>query len=107
MYLHEVSIKWKNLEKDLCTWLKLLSSSELVYCNPYQAIIGFPPNGFRSDGMITDNRVLVALEVEAGQTHPDTNVGKYWLLYNVYRKYEKILPDYSGCFSHPHLSARC
>ncbi|MFC2065834.1 hypothetical protein ACFLUO_02065 [Chloroflexota bacterium] len=94
--------EWKKLEKDLCTWLKLLSTNELVYRNPNQAIIGFPPDGFRSDGMITDGRVLVAIEVEAGQMHPDTNVGKYWLLYNKYRKYEKIIlfhiytPDYNS-----------
>jgi len=40
--------------------------------------------------MITDGRVLLAIEVEAGQPHPDTNVGKYWLLYER-RRYQRIV----------------
>lgn len=33
---------------------------------------------------------LLALEVEAGQNHPDTNVGKYWYLGD-FRKFDKIV----------------
>lgn len=41
--------------------------------------------------MLTDGRVLVAVEIEASQTHPDTNVGKYWLLHAEHQRYEKIV----------------
>jgi len=33
---------------------------------------------------------LVALEVEVRQAHPDTNVGKYWLL-STHRSYERVV----------------
>lgn len=82
---------WKQLEKDLSGWLKQFESDKLHFRNPYQAIVGFPNQGFRSDGMLTDGKTLLAIEVEAGQMHPDTNVGKYWLLCERYRKYEKIV----------------
>ncbi|MCA9919954.1 MAG: hypothetical protein KC445_18485 [Anaerolineales bacterium] len=82
---------WKQLEKDLSSWLKHFESDKLHFRNPYQAIVGFPNQGFRSDGMLTDGKTLLAIEVEAGQMHPDTNVGKYWLLCERYHKYEKII----------------
>lgn len=95
--------EWKTLEKDLSRWMQSLATSdELMFRNCNQAIAGFPFDGFRSDGMITDGKTLVAIEVEAGQMHPDTNVGKYWLLYDEYKKYKKIIlfhiytPDYSS-----------
>ena len=95
--------EWKTLEKDLGNWMQSLATSdELMFRNCNQAIAGFPFDGFRSDGMITDGKTLVAIEVEAGQMHPDTNVGKYWLLYDEYKKYKKIIlfhiytPDYSS-----------
>ena len=72
--------KWSNLEKDLVNWLSSFAGEKLQFRNSYQAIIGFPPDGLRSDGMLTDGEVLIALEIEAGQTHPDTNIGKYWLI---------------------------
>jgi hypothetical protein len=53
----------------------------MEFRNRNQAIPGFPWDGFRSDGVLTNGRDLLAVEVEAGQMHPDTNVGKYWLLY--------------------------
>ncbi len=81
---------WKQLEKDLTTWLATYASSKLQYRNPYQAIIGFPSDGLRSDGMLTDGNKLLAIEVEAGQMHPDTNVGKYWFLYSQYKAYEQM-----------------
>jgi hypothetical protein len=82
---------WLNLEKDLVNWLSEFSGVKLQFRNSYQAIIGFPSDGFRSDGMLTDGKVLIALEVEAGQMHPDTNVGKYWLLQSENKVYEKIV----------------
>jgi hypothetical protein len=47
---------------------------------PAVAIPGFQSNGFRADGILTDGKSLLALEVECKQSHPDTNVGKFWLL---------------------------
>ena len=82
---------WLNLENDLVKWLSKFSGENLQFRNSYQAIIGFPQDGFRSDGMLTDGKVLLAVEVEAGQMHPDTNVGKYWLLHTEYKAFEKII----------------
>jgi len=81
---------WKQLEKDLSNWLYTFARENIEFRNPYQAIIGFPYDGFRSDGMLTDGNILIAIEVEAGQMHPDTNVGKYWLLSTEYKYYAKI-----------------
>ena len=92
---------WKRLEGDLSTWLKSQVRSGLVFRGSYQAIPGFPTDSFRSDGLLTDGKILIALEVEAGQMHPDTNVGKYWLL-NSTHPYEKIVlfhvytPDFNS-----------
>ncbi len=92
---------WKQLEGDLCTWLRGLARPGLEYRGPNQAIPGFPYDGFRSDGLLTDGRTLLALEVEAGQMHPDTNVGKYWLLHDRH-PYERIVlfhvytPDFNS-----------
>jgi len=44
-----------------------------------------------SDGMLTDGKTLLAVEVENRQTHPDTNVGKYWLLHEGYKAYDKTI----------------
>lgn len=41
--------------------------------------------------MLSDENVLLAVEVEAGQMHPDTNVGKYWLLHDQFKAYKKIV----------------
>ena len=65
--------EWKQLEKDINSWLRTFMSKKIQYRNQNQAVIGFPSNGFRSDGMLTDGNTLVAVEIEAGQTHPDTN----------------------------------
>lgn len=92
---------WKQLERDLSSWLKDRAIPPLEYRGSFQAIPGFPSDGFRSDGLLTDGRVLLALEVEAGQNHPDTNVGKYWLL-SQYHTYERIIlfhvytPDFNS-----------
>jgi len=93
---------WKQLEQDLSLWLKAQSEDKLIFRNAHQAIKGFPPDGFRSDGMLTDGRILVAIEVEVGQMHPDTNVGKYWMLQQIYCQYERIIlfhiytPDFNS-----------
>ena len=86
----KISSDWLKLEEDLTKWLRGYSSKQLIYKGPNQCIVGFPSNGFRSDGMLTDNNALLAIEVEATQTHPDTNVGKYWLLHKE-KKYNKII----------------
>lgn len=84
--------EWTELEKDLTKWIKRISEiNQLKFRNSYQAIIGFPSNGFRSDGMLIINNTLIAIEVEAGQINPDTNTGKYWLLYDKYKKYDEII----------------
>jgi hypothetical protein len=82
---------WEQLEKDISEWLRTFRSATIQFCNANQAIAGFPSYGFRSDGMLTNGRILVAVEVEASQTHPDTNVGKYWLLHAKYKQYQKII----------------
>lgn len=82
---------WYELERVLSNWLMSFSSEKLEFRNPNQAIVGFPSNGFRSDGMLTDGNILFAIEVEAGQMHPDTNVGKYWLLFDERKRYQKII----------------
>jgi len=93
---------WKHLEQEIAQWLKGCAIGQLEFRNPNQAIIGFPLDGFRSDGMLTDRRILVAVEVEAGQMHPDTNVGKYWLLHQVYCQYQRVIlfhiytPDFNS-----------
>ena len=82
---------WYELEKKLVDWLSGFSSEKIMFRNSYQSIVGFPNSGFRSDGMLTDGNILIAIEVEAGQMHPDTNVGKYWYLEDEYKKYSKII----------------
>ena len=81
---------WFQFESVLADWMKQFSKGNIVFTNGYQAIPGFPSDGFRADGLLTDGKVMLALEVEVKQTHPDTNVGKYWLL-SQYKRYEKIV----------------
>jgi len=76
---------WKSLEKELGNWLAGFASDVLCFRKR------FPEGGFSSDGMLTDGRILVAVEIEAGQTHPDTNVAKYWWLQEKHRAYDKII----------------
>ena len=83
--------RWLNLESDIARWLEDNYSSRFQFRNPYQSIVGFPSDGFRSDGMITDGKTLLAVEIEAKQMHPDTNTGKYWLLHKKHKQYEKII----------------
>jgi len=52
----------------------------------------FPIGEFRSDGMLVTDEIIIAVEVEAGQRHPDTNVGKYWYwLVNESEPHRKIV----------------
>ncbi|EKO3430218.1 hypothetical protein LZT09_13830 [Vibrio fluvialis] len=81
---------WFEYESLLAAWMKLFSNDNLQFTNGYTAIPGFPTNGFRADGLLTDGKVVIALEIEVKQTHPDTNVGKYWLL-DKYKSYNKVI----------------
>ena len=83
--------EWTDLEKDLNGWLKDFGRGGRQYRNPNQAIIGFPWNGFKSDGMLTDDNVLLAIEIESHQKHPDTNAGKYWLLHEKHKAFSRII----------------
>ena len=83
--------EWLILEADIVNWLREKYSTRLQFRNSYQSIVGFPSDGFRSDGMLTDGETLLAIEIEARQTHPDTNVGKYWLLHKEHRQYQRII----------------
>lgn len=93
---------WKQLEEDIGQWLSTFASERINFRNAHQAIVGFPSDGFRSDGMLSDDYLLLAVEVEAGQTHPDTNTGKYWLLNAKHKSYRKIIlfhvytPDFNS-----------
>ena len=96
-----MSTNWKNMEGEIAQWLKSFIREGLEYRGPNQAIPGFPSHGFRSDGLLTDGSVLLAVEIEAGQMHPDTNVGKYWYLQtlNPYRKiclFHVYTPDFNS-----------
>ncbi|HZO52696.1 MAG TPA: hypothetical protein VFB63_08265 [Bryobacteraceae bacterium] len=81
---------WLELEKQLATWMKGFERPGLTFCAGYRSIPGFPSDGFRADGLLTDGQTLIALEVEVRQTHPDTNVGKYWLL-SEHRQYQRVI----------------
>ncbi len=83
--------QWKQLERDLGNWLKSFATDRIQFRNSFQAIPGFPFDGFRSDGLLTNGDILLVVEIEAGQMHPDTNVGKYWLLYSEFKAYKKII----------------
>lgn len=82
--------KWAHFEHDVASWVKGYARPGLTFCGGYQAIPGFPSDSFRADALLTDGRHLLAVEIEVCQTHPDTNVGKYWLL-SRYKRYESIV----------------
>lgn len=81
---------WLKFEASLANWMSKFERPGLTFKSGRQAIPGFPSSGFRADGLLTNGKVLLALEVEVKQTHPDTNVGKYWLL-TQHKQYEKII----------------
>jgi len=81
---------WLTFERQLATWMKQFERPGLRYSAGYQCIPGFPSDGFRADGALTDGQTLVALEVEVRQNHPDTNVGKYWFLFE-HHAYKRVV----------------
>ena len=81
---------WLAFEASLATWMRGFERPQLTFKSGRQAIPGFPSSGFRADGLLTNGKVLLALEVEVKQTHPDTNVGKYWLL-SEHQQYGKVI----------------
>jgi hypothetical protein len=81
---------WLEFETSLANWMNAFVRPGLTFTSGRQAIPGFPSSGFRADALLTNGRVLLALEVEVKQTHPDTNVGKYWLL-SEHRLYKKVV----------------
>src|SRR5262245_22624576 len=81
---------WASFEHDLAIWLQRFAMPGVQFCAGRTAIPGFPSDGFRADALLTDGRNLLAVEVEVRQTHPDTNVGKYWLL-SRHHRYESVV----------------
>lgn len=81
---------WLDLERRVACWLERKAGTRLEFRNGYQAIPGYPADGFRADALLTDGASLLAVEVEVKQTHPDTNVGKYWLLAE-HRRYQHVV----------------
>ena len=94
--------EWTQLERDVATWLSSFANNQIEYRNSYQAIPGFASDGSKSDGLLTCKGILLAVEIEVHQAHPDTNVGKYWFLHNELKAYKKIVlfhiytPDFNS-----------
>jgi hypothetical protein len=84
------TVKWKPLEHALARWLRDQAGNDLSFCAGFTAIPGFKSDGFRADGILTDGKSLLGLEVECRQNHPDTNVGKFWLLQKTH-PYKKMV----------------
>lgn len=85
-----IAPEWRSFEKDVARWVQQHARPGLRFCAGFQAIPGFPTDGFRADALLTDGRKLLAVEVELKQNHPDTNVGKYWIL-SKYHAYESVV----------------
>ncbi len=49
---------WIRLEQDITSWLSSYSSNSIEFRNSHQAIVGFPPDGPRSDGMLSDKNTF-------------------------------------------------
>ena len=81
---------WARFEHDVAEWIQSFAAPGLEFCAGRKRIPGFPSDGFRADALLTNGHNLLAVEVEVRQTHPDTNVGKYWLL-SRYQKYESVV----------------
>jgi hypothetical protein len=81
---------WLQFETRVSDWTQSSFAARLTCKHGRQAIPGYPSNGFRADALVTDGRVLIAIEIEVKQHHPDTNVGKYWLLAK-HRQYERVI----------------
>jgi hypothetical protein len=81
---------WLAFEVDLAKRVKAMAGTALAFSAGRQRIAGYPSDGFRADAALTDGRSLLAIEVEVRQSHPDTNVGKYWLL-TEYKRYDRVV----------------
>ena len=81
---------WLSFEAQIAGWMKEFARSGLRFSAGRQCIPGFPSDGFRADGALTDGQTLLALEVEVRQNHPDTNVGKYWYLFE-HHAYKRVV----------------
>jgi hypothetical protein len=80
---------WLAFESELAKRVRDVGGPALTFSAGWQRIPGYPVDGFRADAALTDGRSLLAIEVEVRKSHPDTNVGKYWLL-SEYKQYEKV-----------------
>jgi hypothetical protein len=80
---------WLAFEGELAKRVRDLGGPALTFSAGWQCIPGYPVDGFRADAALTNGRSLLAVEVEVRQSHPDTNVGKYWLL-REYKQYERV-----------------
>src|SRR5689334_5167870 len=85
-----VTAKWTALEQALGEVLCEIASPAATFCGPYTEIPGIPESGFKSDGLLATDKRLLAVEVECKQSHPDSNVSKYWMLHARHRAYERI-----------------
>lgn len=93
-----IPLSWSALEKELNGRLKEYADAHtrLTHRGPNESILTETAkgisctDGFRSDGLLRDGKHLLAIEVEVAQTHPDTNVGKYWYIQSQYQ-FEKIV----------------
>jgi hypothetical protein len=81
---------WLAFEAELANRVKEMAGSMLAFSAGRQCIPGYPVDGFRADAALSDGRSLLAIEVEVRQSHPDTNVGKYWLLKD-YKHYSGVV----------------
>jgi hypothetical protein len=82
--------QWLVFEAALAGRVKNMAGTALTFSAGRQRIPGYPVDGFRADAALTDGHSLLAVEVEVRQSHPDTNVGKYWLL-REYRAYDRVV----------------
>jgi len=85
-----IDADWLKFEVALAGWMGQFRRPNLIFTSGRQTIPGLPPGSFRADALLTNQNTLLALEVEVRQTHPDTNVGKYWLLAD-HCQYEKMI----------------
>jgi hypothetical protein len=61
-------LEWLQFEKALAASVRIFEARGLTVRTGFQAIPGFPSDGFRADAVVTDGRRLVAVEVEVRQT---------------------------------------
>jgi len=81
---------WLEFEANVASRVRELARDSLAFSAGRQCIPGYPIDGFRADAALSDGRSLLAIKVEVRQSHPDTNVGKYWLL-KEYKQYDRVM----------------